>query len=300
MIPHPIPYQGSKRNLATQILQFFPNTINYLIEPFTGSAAISIASARQNKATKYWINDANESLMLLWYEIIHHPEKLSKFYTALWAKQLGNEKVFYNKVRDRFNITHRPHYFLYLLARCVKASIRYNADGEFNQSPDNRRKGRKPQSMQRDIQAVARLFEGKVRLSSWDYRDVLIYATPDDLVYMDPPYQGVSGTADSRYAMGINHDEFVLALSELNQRCIPYIVSYDGRTGQKSFGQHLPEQLNLHHVELNAGRSSQATLLGRTDKTIESLYLSMALVDQLDTLPSINQPHQLSFMEKLS
>jgi site-specific DNA-adenine methylase len=44
-IPHPIPYQGSKRNLASEILRFFPANIVRLIEPFAGSAAISIASA---------------------------------------------------------------------------------------------------------------------------------------------------------------------------------------------------------------------------------------------------------------
>jgi len=36
-IPHPIPYQGSKRNLASQILRFFPDEINRLVEPFAGS-----------------------------------------------------------------------------------------------------------------------------------------------------------------------------------------------------------------------------------------------------------------------
>jgi len=34
-LPHPIPYQGSKRNLAAQILAFFPQGIDTLIEPFS-------------------------------------------------------------------------------------------------------------------------------------------------------------------------------------------------------------------------------------------------------------------------
>lgn len=300
MIPHPIPYQGSKRNLASHILQYFPNDIQYLIEPFAGSAAMSIASVIQNRAESYWINDVNESLILLWYDIIHQPEKLSFFYSQLWIKQLGHEKAFYNKVRDRFNITHRPYYFLYLLARCVKASVRYNANGEFNQSPDNRRKGRKPESMQRDIMAVAQLFADRIRLSSWDYQAVLSLATANDLVYMDPPYQGVTGTTDPRYANGINHDEFVDALVDLNQRHIPYIVSYDGRTGNKTFGYKLPDYLNLQLIELDAGRSSQATLLGRSDKTVESLYLSPALVSKLDGIPTLTVPQQLSFLEELT
>ena len=91
---------------------------------------------------------------------------------------------------------------------------------------------------------------------------------------MDPPYQGVCGDRDSRYFAGIDHEEFVAVLSELNRRQIRYAVSYDGRTGQKMFGVRLPEHLALTLIELQAGRSSQATLLGREALTVEALYLS--------------------------
>lgn len=62
-------------------------------------------------------------------------------------------------------------------------------------------------------------------------------------------------------------------LARLNERHIPYIVSYDGRTGQKKFGQPLPDFLHLTCIELDAGRSSQATLLGRVERTYESLAM---------------------------
>ena len=45
-IPHPIPYQGSKRNIANEIMRFFPKQIDRFIEPFAGSAAMTIASAQ--------------------------------------------------------------------------------------------------------------------------------------------------------------------------------------------------------------------------------------------------------------
>jgi DNA adenine methylase len=91
---------------------------------------------------------------------------------------------------------------------------------------------------------------------------------------MDPPYQGVCGDRDSRYLSGIDHKEFFTALEELNSRGISYIVSYDGRRGGKKFGESLPASLDLTYIELDAGRSSQATLLGRDEVTYESLYLS--------------------------
>jgi DNA adenine methylase len=68
-IPHPIPYQGSKRHIAKYILPFFPHGIHTLIEPFAGSAAISIAAACHGKASRFHLNDINRPLMTLWQEI---------------------------------------------------------------------------------------------------------------------------------------------------------------------------------------------------------------------------------------
>ena len=62
-IPHPIPYQGSKRNLAANILRFFPQKIDRLIEPFAGSAAITIASAYYFKANKFIVNDIRNNFV---------------------------------------------------------------------------------------------------------------------------------------------------------------------------------------------------------------------------------------------
>jgi len=72
-------------------------------------------------------------------------------------------------VRDRFNRSHQPDDFLYLLARCVKAVIRYNAQGEFNNTPDNRRKGARPSEMQKRLAGTSELLRGKTRITAWDY-----------------------------------------------------------------------------------------------------------------------------------
>ena len=101
------------------------------------------------------------------------------------------------------------------------------------------------------------------------------------LIYMDPPYQGVCRERDPRYLKGVLVEEFVEVLESLNERDIKFLVNYDGRTGERSHGRKLPDRLGLHLVELCAGRSSQATLLGRSEITVESLYVSPALADSL-------------------
>lgn len=300
-LPHPIPYQGSKRNLAAEILRYFPCHIDILYEPFAGSAAITIAAAANGLGSRYHINDLNKPLMDLWREIIENPEGVWSKYNQLWLAQNGDPKSYYSRVRDDFNRTGRPDLFLYLLARCVKGSVRYNARGEFNQSPDNRRKGMHPDTMRQQILGVSRLLRGRTEITAVDYREVLGRASPRDLVYMDPPYQGVCRNRDPRYLQAVYISDFVVALDALNRRGIRYLVSYDGRTGDKTHGQTLPTELGLTLIELYAGRSSQATLLGRDEITIESLYLSPALADELANVPFVyryTRGEQLCLLER--
>jgi DNA adenine methylase len=280
--PHPIPYQGSKRQLASAILRFFPRRVETLFEPFAGSAALSLAASSCGLAQSFALNDLNAPLMALWREIIEHPQLIATQYETLWHAQTSREREFYDTVRAEFNRTQRVDYLLYLLARCVKAAVRYNSDGKFNQSPDNRRKGVKPETLRVHLDATSRLLQGRTSCSAVDYREVLPAVTPRDLVYFDPPYQGVNGRRDPRYLERVSFGELAETLEHLNARGISYLVSYDGRTGDKRFGQTLPLRLDLERVELLAGRSSQATLLGRNALTFESLYLSPALRERLN------------------
>lgn len=281
-LPHPIPYQGSKRNLADQILRYFPDNFDRLIEPFAGSAAITIASAYYFKASKFIINDINEPLTVLWSTIINNPKTIIKHYHDIWHGQIGEEEQYYYQIREAFNKTKQPEYLLFLLAKCVKAAVRYNAQGDFNQSPDKRRLGRNPQMMRDDILRVSQLLKGKTEILSDDYQHVLDLATANDLVYLDPPYQGTGVNGGFNYAGNIEFDNFVVSLFELNNRQVPYILSYDGRTGDKTYGIPLPDRLNLTKSEINAGRSTQATLLNRREFTYEALFLSPALVARID------------------
>ncbi|MGC8783550.1 MAG: Dam family site-specific DNA-(adenine-N6)-methyltransferase [Armatimonadota bacterium] len=280
-IPHPIPYQGSKRGIAEAILAYFPQHVARLVEPFAGSAAVTIAAAAHYRADRFWLNDLNEPLMRLWDAIICQPEQVADAYECLWREQQGRERDYYDMIRAEFNRTRRPEYLLYLLARCVKASVRYNANGEFNQSPDNRRRGMHPVTMRRQIVETSRLLRGKTLITAGGYQNVLEKVSSEDIVYMDPPYQGVCAGRDPRYYTDINHDELHEWLHYLNARHVAYLLSYDGRNDLRAYGEPLPADLNLMRVEIYAGRSSQATLLGIKAYTVESLYLSPALVDRI-------------------
>ncbi|MBI5236416.1 MAG: DNA adenine methylase [Deltaproteobacteria bacterium] len=283
LLPHPIPYQGSKRGLTQRILPLFPRGKVRLFEPFAGSAAVSIAACANDMVSRVVLSDANEPLMELWKRITCNPYELISAYKHLWDAQLGKERLYYNQIRDEFNQNHNPDFLLYLLARCVKASVRYNSRGEFNQSPDNRRKGAKPETIAKHILGASRLLKDITNVRHGDFREAIIDANPEDIIYLAPPYQGVCNRRDNRYFEGLPFGEFVAALRDMNRRRLSFIISYDGRTGEKTYGNMLPDELNLRHIEVEAGISSQGTLLGRNASTVESLYISPALLKRIDS-----------------
>src|SRR3989338_1200588 len=283
----PIPYQGSKRNIAAQIMRYAPKFSGRLIEPFAGSAAIAIYAAHYRMAGKFLINDSYKPLVNLWRKIIEDHEECANQYEKIWRRQLNNPSDYYLKIREEFNSDADPIKFLFLMARCAKNSIRFNSSGKFNQSADKRRLGRRPNEMRMHILSTSLLLKKKSQFMNTDYETVLSLATPVDLVYMDPPYQGTSTGRNPRYHQGLDFERFVKNLNKLNQKGISFLLSFDGQLGDKKYGQPLPEYLNLHHVPIHAGRSAQATLNGKKDMTIESLYLSPALAPKTIAQPLV-------------
>lgn len=299
--PHIVQYQGSKRILAPQILQFMPPRFNRLIEPFSGMAAITIAVAQQGRTDHFVVNDLNEPLVEVLRSAIENPSQLLNDYEKVWNEQFsfadGPVEHFY-KVRDDFNRGNRSSAnMLYLLARCVKGSVRYGSNGNFNQSPDKRRNGTSPKTLKKNLEAISYYLKGKTKFTSKDYREVLNEARSGDVIYMDPPYQGVSNVRDCRYFSGIEFSVFVDAIEKLNRRGIDFLISYDGCCGDRQYGEDLPKELGLKKVLLNAGLSSQSTLLGKKEVTYEALYVSRGLRDYE---PKAHQNPQYSFLDAIA
>jgi len=288
-IPHLVQYQGSKRILAPQILRYMPRKFTRLLEPFAGMAAITIAAAKERRAQRYHINDINKAVLCLLQAAVDTPAALVEKYTKVWREQFdwpeGHLKHFYH-VRDCFNAGEQTaENMLYLLARCVKGAIRYGKNGNFNQAPDKRRHGTSPKNIKENVDAISSLLKGKTTFSAVDYRQIFAMAEPGDLVYLDPPYQGVSNTRDNRYFAGVGFDDFAGALEILNRKGIDYLISYDGECGGKEYGTALPQSLNCVKILLNAGLSTQATLLGKRETSYEALYVSESLAGVIGALP---------------
>ena len=283
-VAHPIPYQGSKRRLAPLIAPHIPRGVQRMFEPFAGSAAMTLYAARHELAQRFVIGDSLEGIVELWRGILDQPEATAARYRAVWTGQSRADRDYFNRVRARYNSGRDPVDLLYLICRCVKNAVRFNSSGEFTQSVDRRRLGTHPDRMHAAILGASRLLRGRVEFRHGDWLHTTADAGARDFLYLDPPYLGTSVGRDKRYHRQLAQADLIEGLAALRARGVRFALSYDGSTGDRHYGPPLPEHLGLTRLLIEAGRSSQATLAGRNERTVESLYLPPGIV-ALDAAP---------------
>jgi len=163
------------------------------------------------------------------------------------------------------------------MARCVKNAIRFNRKGQFTQSVDKRRLGMRPEKMRNGMIGASELLKGRTVVKAGDWVDTVSDAREGDFIYLDPPYMGTSIGRDLRYAGQMTLERLVEGLEGVLARHLSVALSYDGSTGEKVYAPPLPSHLGMTRTHIHTGRSSQCTLSGKADETIESLYLSSDL-----------------------
>ena len=281
-LPHPIPYQGSKRRLAPVIDRYLPESIATFYEPFAGSAAMTIYAAHRRRARRFVVGDSFAPMVALLRSIVEEPVRTASRYREIWEGQHEGGHDFFNEVRARYNDGQDPVDLLYLICRCVKNAVRFNGNGRFTQSVDRRRLGMRPDRMQAAMVGVSSILRGRTEFRQGDWKETSATARPQDFVYMDPPYLGISIGRDKRYHRQLMRNELIDGLENLRRRDVPFALSYDGMTGGREYGPPLPESLGLTRLMLHAGTSSQATLSGRSEETVESLYVTPGLAGPVE------------------
>ena len=243
---------------------------------------MTIYAAYHRRAARFVVADSLESMILLLRSIVEEPEQTVTRYREIWEGQKNGRHNFFNEVRHRYNEDRDPVDLLYLICRCVKNAVRFNGGGRFTQSVDKRRLGMHPDKMHSAVLGVSSILRNRTEFRVGDWRETTTDAKPRDFVYMDPPYLGTSIGRDKRYHQQLMQSDLILGLEELRRREVPFALSYDGMTGGREYGPALPQSLGLTRLLLHAGISSQSTLNGRNEETIESLYITPGLEEPVD------------------
>ncbi|WP_455115010.1 DNA adenine methylase [Rothia mucilaginosa] len=287
-LPQPFPLQGSKRKQASLITQLIPADSSELIESFCGSAAVALAARAKYPHLLIHLNDINTDIINLWDAIINSPHALADEYRIIWENQFKDDhkdkspRDYFKLIRDDYNKSPNrpPAEFLFILNRIVKGALRYNLNGEINQSADGRRVGAKPGTTAERIIESSKLLSS-AHLTSCDWIESLSNAQEKSIIYLDPPYQGTTDTSDKRYIQGLSYIDFREGVEDIISKNLSALISYDAIDGPVVYGRPLHKDLPLMTIDVVTGVSAQGTLLGRKQEAHETLYLTPALVERL-------------------
>lgn len=261
-----IKWSGSKRYVAPQLSKYISKQKRY-IEPFIGGGAMLPFRQIVNAVA----SDIIPELVSLWKQIQSNPAGVAAEYQIRWDRLQKEGHCVYYEVRDSFNKTRNEFDFLFLTRTCVNGLIRYNTNGEFNNSMHKNRPGINPKTFKEILLKWSR-FISDVEFRECDYRETLRDANKNDFVFLDPPY---GGTKD-RYTK----TEFILAefyneLERLNSVGVKWILTFDGTAGNREYDFQLPQELFKHKTEIKTGNSPfTKSMKTSIDAVYESVYFN--------------------------
>ncbi|WP_118796359.1 Dam family site-specific DNA-(adenine-N6)-methyltransferase [Haemophilus haemolyticus] len=261
-----IKWSGSKRSQSSKIKEFLPNKFNRYYEPFIGGGSMLYAINPIDAIC----GDICVPLIDLWNEIKNNPVELSEAYRLRWTRlQIEGYQTYY-EIRDDFNKNRSPEDLLFLSRTCVNGLIRFNTNGDFNNSLHHTRPGIAPDSLEKIILDWSKSIQGTEFIAT-DYIVTTEMAKKGDLIYLDPPYFHTKG----RYYGTIDFEAFLTNLERLNSKGIKYMLSFDGIRGEDDFTVELPKELYKRHELIPSGNSSFKKVMDKESIQVsESLYLN--------------------------
>lgn len=196
-----IRWAGSKKWFVEKHAKLLPPPaeVSHYVELFPGGASV-FAGIYGPARVPSTLLDANEDIIVTYRALRDHVSEVLRLLRELAALPWG-ETTYYG-IRDSFNAqkhdvepTGRAAWFLYLNRACMNGLCRYNQDGGFNVPIGKTASGKPPTIVQEaKLRAFARILAG-VTLRHGDF------ALPMNLparafVYLDPPFEPLSATAD--------------------------------------------------------------------------------------------------------
>ncbi|MER1496782.1 Dam family site-specific DNA-(adenine-N6)-methyltransferase [Enterobacter cloacae] len=264
-------WAGGKYSLLPELDRLIPAG-KRLIEPFVGGGSVFLNS---DKHEHFLLADVNADLINLYQMLAVVPD--SVIYEAMKAFRHLNDADNYTEIREAFNAqrldaVERAAAFLYLNRHCFNGLIRYNLDGFFNVGFG---KYKAPYFPEEEIKAFKRKAHACVFMNA-GFRRTLALAGDGDVVYCDPPYEPLPGTAGfTNYAAGGFSWADQISLAEscvaAHQRGAKVVIS--NSTAPRVIELYEQHGFTLHHVNARRAISSK----GSTRETASDVVATLGV-----------------------
>lgn len=224
-----VKWVGGKRQLLHVLTPLLPERFTTYCEPFLGGGAFLFWRQPQRAV----VNDINDELIQMYKVIRDDVEAL-----IAELEKHKNESDHFYKVRDwdrdkekysSLSDIEKAARIIYLNKTCYNGLFRVNNAGEFNTPFGNYKN---PNIVNAPtLRAVSKYFrKAEITFSCRDYADVLAEIPRGTFVYLDPPYDPVSDTANfTGYSRGgfCQDDQIRLreCCDDLHRRGIKFMLS---------------------------------------------------------------------------
>lgn len=263
--PYPfVKWAGGKSRLLPTFDQYFPDSLSgtagRYFEPFVGGGAVFFHLLPANAV----LSDLNPELINCYQVIRDDLESL----IALLARHV-NDKAHFYKVRAQdtreLSPAERAARLIFLNKTCFNGLYRVNSRGQFN-VPFGRYLN--PRICDADnLHAVSTTLQG-VELILSPFEKVLKRARKGDFVYLDPPYQPVSATANftgyTAGAFGLDDQEKLAGVfRELSRRgCLVMLSNSESPSIRQLYAGFRIEQVHASRaINCRADRRGRVTEL---------------------------------------
>lgn len=258
-------WAGGKAQLLGQLSKWLPADFETYVEPFLGGGALFFR-LMPNKAI---LADLNTELMNV-YRVIQSDARLLMEKLDTHEPKKRDKEYFY-EVRDdlvpeELDPVSRAARTIFLNKTCYNGLYRVNAEGRFN-VPFGRYKNPMLYD-EANLLAVSQTLQGKLLMAA-DYQRTVGYARAGDFVYLDPPYQPLSKTANfTSYTSGSftesNQKELASAFSELDERGCKVLLS----NSATSYVKEIYDGYEFVSVKATRAISSKAETRGEIEELL--------------------------------
>lgn len=201
LVVPPLKSQGIKTRLVPWIaaVASLSGASGRWIEPFfgTGVVGFNVWPGRQ-----HIVGDSNPHIVAFYQALAEGrltPGGLRRALLdegRLLSEAADNGYEHYRRVRDRFNVQHRPEDFLFLSRAGFNGLMRFNAQGRWNvpfcKKPERFRAPYVTKICNQAAAVAQILQQGRWSIECRDFRETIALAQVGDLIYCDPPYLGRS------------------------------------------------------------------------------------------------------------
>ncbi|MBA4320706.1 MAG: modification methylase, partial [Flavobacterium sp.] len=169
------------------ILPFIPEFKEFR-EPFIGGGSVFIALKQEFPNRKYWINDLNSELIIFWKVVKKNLDALITKIKKIKHKEINGKKLYDYYVDSQRKFVQFDRAVRFFIVNRITFSGTIDSGGYSHESYEKRF----TESSIKRLAQLKGIFD-KVRITNYDYSDVIEKPGKDVFIFLDPPYYLVNG-----------------------------------------------------------------------------------------------------------